>query len=111
MKSAIQTLPVEETIAEFKEKIKKLYGPRLKQVILYGSWARGEATPDSDIDLLVILAGNITPGHEIDRMIDIVTELNLKYQVLISIYPISEANYTLSQSPLLINVRREGIPI
>jgi predicted nucleotidyltransferase len=37
--------------------------------ILYGSWARDEATEDSDIEILVIIEGYIEPGKEIDRMI------------------------------------------
>ena len=99
-----------EAIKEFKREIRKLYGKRLKQIILYGSYARGNATEDSDIDLLIVLKGKVKPGKEIDRMIDIVTEINLRYNVLISVYPISEEDYEKVNSPLLINVRREGIP-
>jgi len=43
-------------------------------------------------------------------MIDIITEINLKYDVLISVYPISEKDYSTVNSPLLINVRKEGVP-
>jgi hypothetical protein len=42
-------------------------------------------------------------------MIDIVTEINLKYGVLISIYPVSEKDYASVNSPLLLNLRREGV--
>jgi predicted nucleotidyltransferase len=110
MKLAPEAITIEKIIIEFRKEIEKLYDMRLKQVILYGSWARGEATSESDVDLLIVLAGNIVPGLEIDRMIDIITEINLKYNVLISVYPISEVSYATSNSPLLINVRREGIP-
>ncbi|MCQ3979491.1 MAG: nucleotidyltransferase domain-containing protein [Anaerolineae bacterium] len=103
-------LAVKEAVKEFHAKIKKLYGQRLKEVILYGSWARGEATAESDIDLLVVLDGEVRPGQEIDRMIEIMTEINLKHAVLISVYPISEAAYTTLNSPLLLNVRKEGVP-
>ena len=98
-------------LKEFKAEIMKLYGKRLKQIILYGSWARNEATEGSDIDLLVMLEGPITPGKEIDRMIEVVTEMNLKYQVLISVYPVAESDYLTVNSPLLLNVRKEGIPV
>ena len=46
----------------------------------------------------------------VDRMIDIITEINLNYNVLISVYPVSEKNYNTINSPLLLNLRREGIP-
>lgn len=101
---------IEEVLREFKKEIRKLYGERLKEVILYGSWARGEATEESDIDLLVVLGGEVAPGREIDRMIDIITEMNLKYGVLISVHPVSEGDFYKLKSPLLVNVRREGVP-
>ena len=101
---------IKKILKEFKEEIEKLYGKRLKAIILYGSWARGEAKDESDIDLLIVLEGKVIPGKEIDRMIDIITEINLKYGALISIYPVSEEDYSTVNSPLLINVRREGTP-
>ena len=103
-------MKTKEAIEEFKKEIKKLYGNRLKHIILYGSYARGCATEDSDIDLLIVLEGKVKPGEEIDRMIEIITKINLRYNVLISVYPISEEDYKKVNSPLLINVRRESIP-
>jgi predicted nucleotidyltransferase len=104
-------MEIKEIIKGFEREIKKLYGDRLKEIILYGSYARGDATEDSDIDLVVVLDGEVNPGREIDRMIDIITEMNLKYGVLISVYPVSEKIYREVNSPLLLNVRREGLPL
>ncbi|MBM4029741.1 MAG: nucleotidyltransferase domain-containing protein [Planctomycetes bacterium] len=101
---------IRQIIREFVQKARELYGDRLRQVLLYGSCARDEATPESDIDLAVVLAGEVAPGKEIDRMIDIITDVNLEYGVLLSVYPVSEENYRNRNSPLLINIRREGIP-
>jgi len=103
-------MKIKEILKEFREQIEDLYGKRLKDVILYGSWARGKATEESDIDMVIILEGKVVPGKEIDRMIDIITEINLKYGVLISVYPVSEEDYSATNSPLLINIRREGVP-
>jgi len=105
----VMIMKIRKVLEEFKREIKKLYGKRLRDIILYGSWARGEATEDSDIDVLVILEGKVVPGKEIDRMIDIITEINLKHRVLISVYSISKEDYLTINSPLLINVRREGL--
>ena len=98
-------------IKEFKARVEKIYGKRLKKIILYGSWARNKATEDSDIDLVVVIEGRIQAGKEIDRMIDIITDINLKYMVLISVYPVSEKDYLTVKSPLLMNVRKEGLLI
>lgn len=102
---------IDRILKEFKKKNKKLYGNRLKGLILFGSWARGENTEYSDIDLAVILEGDVTPGKEIDKMIDIITEIGLKYKTLVSVYPFSEKNFYTIKSPLLINIRKEGIPL
>ena len=104
-------MKTKEAIEEFRKDVKKLYGNRLKHIILYGSYARGSATEHSDIDLLIVLEDKVKPGEEIDRMIEIITEINLRYNVLISIYPVSEKDYKKVNSPLLINVRREGISV
>lgn len=101
---------VKKAISEFSHRAQSLYGDRLKCLLIYGSFARNEATADSDIDLAVVLSGDVVPGKEIDRMIDIITDVNLDYGVLLSVYPVSETDYHSRNSPLLINIRREGIP-
>lgn len=103
-------MEVEPILREFKNKVAKLYGDRLKEVILYGSYATGRANQDSDIDLAIVLDGNVKVGKEIDRLIDIITEINLNYSVLLSVYPVSEKDYNSLKSPLMMNMRREGIP-
>ena len=75
-------MQIKEVLEEFKGKIGNLYSKKLKGITLYSSWARGVATESSDIDMIVILEGKVIPGEEIDRMIDIITDINLKYGVL-----------------------------
>jgi predicted nucleotidyltransferase len=104
-------MKIEPILKEFKQKTAELYGARLKKIVLYGSYARGQADDEhSDIDLAVVLDGDVKPCKEIDRMIDIITDINLDYEVLLSVYPVSENDYLSVNSPLLLNVRREGIP-
>ena len=71
---------VKEIIAQFKARLATIYGTRLKQVILYGSHARNEARP-----------------------------VNLEHSALLSVYPVSESDYMGLRSPLMINLRREGV--
>lgn len=97
-------------LKRFTQDLKELYGERLKNLILYGSWARKQATEDSDIDLAIVLEGDVKASKEIDRLIDIITDINLKYGVLLSVYPVSEKDYNRLNSPLLLNIRKEGVP-
>jgi predicted nucleotidyltransferase len=76
---------------------------------LYGSFARHEETEGSDVDVLVVLEGMVSQVDEIRRMGDSSTDLLLKYNELISIVPMSQNNFLHSASPLLRNIRREGI--
>ncbi len=103
-------MEIEPILKEFRKSIEKLYGKRLKNIILYGSYARKQPTVDSDIDLAIVLEGDVVAGKEIDRLIDVITDINLSYSVLLSVYPVSEENYNSLNSPLLLNLRREGIP-
>ena len=50
MPQTMQSL-IDQYIAE----IKKIYGKHLRQVILYGSYARGDFRPDSDVDIMILL--------------------------------------------------------
>ena len=97
-------------IAAFRTGLQALYDQRLRSLVLYGSYARGDARVDSDIDLMVVLAGEVKPVEEIDRMLDLVTDLSLEHGVCISAFPVSEEKYASSKSPLMLNVRREGVP-
>lgn len=103
------TKDIKDILYELKKAITNVYKDRLRKLLLFGSWARGENTKDSDIDIAIVLEGDVLPGKEIDRITDVVYEINLKYNVLISIYPVSEYNYLNTNSPLLINIRKQGI--
>jgi predicted nucleotidyltransferase len=102
---------IEQIIKQFADSLKDIYRERLKNVILYGSWARNEASDDSDIDVAVVLSGDVEPCKEIDRMIDIITDMNLEHGVLLSVYPVSQEKYEHLNSPLIINLRKEGVPV
>jgi predicted nucleotidyltransferase len=107
----LNTLTLNEIITELRQELTKLYGDQLKKLILYGSQARGDANEDSDIDLMIVLTNLTSPGDEIFRMGKIKNQLDLKYDQLISIFPISEKDFSDKKTPLLENIRREGISL
>ena len=96
---------------ELHSSFKELYGERLNRLVLYGSQARGDKDEGSDIDVLVVLKGIVSPCKEIERTLNDVADISLKHTVVISCVFISEKQFENEQSPLLLNVRREGIPI
>ena len=103
---------LDNLLRELYDTLNHLYGKRLDRLVLYGSHARGQAHPASDVDILVVLKGPVKrPGLEIDRMMVSIYALNLKYDDLISVVPISQEDFLSKQSPLLMNVRREGIHV
>lgn len=105
-----ERVKIQRVVADFKREVREIYGDRLVKVILFGSWARDTATEGSDIDLLVVLEGEVMPGREIDRMIDCITDINLRHDTLVAVIPISKYQYTNAINPFLINIRKEGIP-
>ena len=84
---------LEKIITEFRQALEKIYGDKLINLVLYGSQARGDATEDSDIDIMVILKSPVSPGDEIFRMGEVKNQINLKYDQLISVLPISEEDF------------------
>ncbi|RJR35388.1 MAG: nucleotidyltransferase domain-containing protein [Deltaproteobacteria bacterium] len=102
---------LEKILKELRRRLEALYGPRLVGLSLYGSQARGEAEAGSDIDVLVILQGPVSPCAEIDRTINDVAELSLDYGVVIACVFVSLEAYKHEQSPLLLNVRQQEITI
>ncbi len=102
---------IQPTLHELKQGLKELYGDRLAYITLYGSQARNEATPDSDIDILIVLHGNVKPCDEISNTGEIISKLSLQYDTVLSCLFISEKEYLNHISPLLLNIRREGITL
>lgn len=96
-------------LEELQSDLLDIYKERFKSLILYGSHARGEVTEDSDIDVVSVIEGIENPVTELGKLSDIISRISLKYDTLISLYPISAADFDNRNSPLLLNVRREGI--
>ena len=87
------------------------YGDRVSQIVLYGSQARGEAKPDSDIDILIVLRQGFDYAQEIERTSEFIQELSLRYDTVISRAFISDFRFNHEKSPFLLNVHQEGIDL
>lgn len=102
---------VRSIIKELRHQLEALYGARLVRMVLYGSQARGDAERGSDIDVLVVLQGPVSPGEEIARTSEIISSLSLTHGVVLSRAFVSSDRFEREQSPLLMNIRREGVTV
>jgi hypothetical protein len=93
------------------EDLRGRYGERLKNVLLFGSWARGDAHPESDIDLLVVLDLVESSWAEHKRMDEILWRHSFENDIVVSALPVSEADLLGAQRPVLIRARSEGLEV
>ena len=100
---------LQSILFQLKQALTALYGDRLRHLTLFGSQARGDSQPESDIDILVVLRSPVNPGEEIKRTGKIVANLSLDYDLVISCLFIDETDYQTRHSALLRNVRQEGV--
>lgn len=88
--------------------LRALYGHRLKHLVLFGSQARNEARIDSDVDLLVVLEGNVDFAREARHMLDIYFASLRNHHVVLSLIPVSASTFQDLSHPLMINIHQEG---
>jgi predicted nucleotidyltransferase len=99
------------TLNELKQSLHELYGDRLVKLILFGSHARSEANPDSDIDLLAVFKSPVSQVQEISYMSELCVKILLEYNELVSIIPMDEDRFNAKDIALLRNIQREGIEL
>lgn len=102
---------VAAAVADAKAGLEALYGDRLARVVLYGSQARGDAGPESDVDLLVVLHGEVYWYGEIRRTGALRLRLLLDHDVPVSIQPFSENEYDNPPGAFMHDVREDGVEL
>lgn len=102
----------ETILQQFIASVKKKYGDKTKEIILFGSFARKEATEESDIDVLVITSGNRFEMQK--NLSEITVEILLQTGVYISAKAVSVEEYSLMKkinTGFYQNIAREGVAI
>jgi predicted nucleotidyltransferase len=98
-------------LGRLERELRGLYGKqRYGGLVLYGSYARGEASAGSDVDLLVLLEGEVEPVRELIRLGDVKWPLALESGYALSVLAVGVEAYHSSEVPFLWSVRTEGIP-
>ena len=105
--------PIIQQIAkEYKDALKNLYGDDLAELILFGSYGRGDQRQESDIDFAIVLKNpDIRTFQVLEKTSSISSELSLKYGLMISTFPVSLQKKETSMQGVYRNIRREGIII
>jgi predicted nucleotidyltransferase len=98
-----------EIMNELRDRLIETYSDRLIAIILFGSQARGDATPDSDFDVLIVLKDPVKTGKEIERTGYFLSPLCLKYNVVICNLFLSANRFENEQTMLMQNITKEGI--
>lgn len=98
-------------IDRIKAHLNQTYGEGIKRVILYGSYARGEATKDSDVDVLVLIGPALKPSEIDESLSDLLYDMLMEEGELVSVIAIPEEQYKNYDSPFMLNVRKEGVAV
>jgi predicted nucleotidyltransferase len=108
----------DENLLAILEDVKRLgthfFGSKLKEIILYGSYARNQQSPESDLDIMFLFDESEDELIKYrDRIADIMVDLSLKFDVLVSITEnsVRDFNSYVGYVPFYSNVFNEGVEI
>jgi predicted nucleotidyltransferase len=102
---------IKSLINQIKEHLIRMYGENIKKVILYGSYVRGDAKRDSDIDILVLVDQSLNPFEVRESLSDILLDILLDEGELFSVIAVPEELFENYNSPFNLNVKKEGIGV
>jgi predicted nucleotidyltransferase len=100
---------IKPIVLELKSELKKLYGDNMVQLILFGSYARGDASQESDIDLLLVLKSMKSSYYENVFINDLISDFSLNNEKYFSVLAASLEKFKLMKNPLFKRIDAEGI--
>ena len=101
-------------LERYKEAVSQILGERLKRIILYGSYARGDFKQDSDMDIMIL--ADIQPeeiSNLADRIYDITYDFEVKYEMEInpSIQSLQVYEQWKGVYPFFMNIEKDGVAV
>ena len=103
---------IKKSVKEFIIGVNELFGDRVKKIILYGSYARGDFNKSSAIDIMILTDLSDKEITEYGEKIwDFAYDIQLENNVIISplIKNINKFNYWLEFLPFYMNIEKEGV--
>lgn len=98
-------------VSELRQELVRLYGDRLRGVYLFGSYARGDADEDSDIDVAIVLDGLVDSWSERKKSNTILSDLSLRENCLLSSVFLSREEFETTPFAVHRSIVREGVAI
>lgn len=97
-------------IEEMVRELQRIYGENIQQIILFGSTARMDAAPDSDIDIAVILRQELSHDKRVE-FLEWSAEFDMKYEKVFSFIDIEKEKMEQWGDilPFYKNIQKEGI--
>lgn len=102
---------IREVVLKLEQGLRDYYGDRFRGLLLYGSYARGEAWEGSDVDLLLLLKGPVDPVREILYSEPVTWPLALDSGLVLSVMPADYEAYRRSEGNFLSAVRKDAVPV
>lgn len=96
---------------QIRPRLEKVFGERLRGVVLFGSRARRDYRPDSDLDLLVLLEGPLSLSRDIGNAVDALYPLQLEVDYPIHALPVDVRRFEEGARLIYRNAARDGIPL
>lgn len=99
-------------IEQYISEVKKIYGLHLRQIILYGSYARGDFRQDSDIDIMILLDMSDMELKAYSQELSYMTyDFNLDNDLDIKPIAKSEEHFRKwsENYPFYANIHKEGV--
>ena len=103
---------IRTALGALKEGLKSLLGTSLVKLVLFGSRARGDADPDSDVDVAIIVSGY--DAQMKDRMLDVIAAIELEQGVPLSTLILSTTEYVRlleRERRIALDIEREGVAL
>jgi len=104
--------PDSEIAQKLKDVLSQRFGNIFDRIILFGSRSRGNAQPDSDYDILIVLITDYDWLKEND-ILDACYEIDLEYNLVtdIKIISLQELGSLKGKQPFIVHAVAEGIPL